>query len=160
MAVLVVTGITCNGEKEILAVEPMEAEREETYAELFSTLKARGVQTIWLSVSDAHAGLQAAIRKSFLGSSWQRCKVHFMRHILSHVLSKEKETFAAKLKQIWCQPDRDSALKYADSLIAEAKVKYSKAIECLGNGLEESLQFYVFLSLTLGRSLQPTSLND
>jgi transposase-like protein len=79
MAVMVVTGINSSGNREILAVEPMYNEPEDTYAVLFQKLKQRGLEQVWLVVSDAHAGPQAAIAKSFLGASWQRCRIHFMR---------------------------------------------------------------------------------
>ena len=82
MAVLVVKGVTLEGTAQILTVEPMHNESEETYRTLFQKLKERGVKNVWLCISDAHKGLQAAIRKEFIETSWQRCKVHFMRNIL------------------------------------------------------------------------------
>ena len=85
MAVLVVKGVALDGTAQILAIEPMHNESEETYRTLFLNLKNRGVKRVWLCISDAHKGLQAAIRKEFIGSSWQRCKVHFMRNILAYV---------------------------------------------------------------------------
>ena len=42
------------------------------------------------SISDAHAGLKAAIAQMFTGASWQRCKVHCMRNILGTVASASK----------------------------------------------------------------------
>jgi putative transposase len=48
-----------------------------------------------LVISDAHARIQAAVRQEWLGSSWQRCKVHFMRNILAKVPHREKARFAA-----------------------------------------------------------------
>jgi len=68
-----------------------------------------------LCVSDAHAGLQAAVRKEWLGASWQRCKVHFMRNILAKVPHREKARFAAHLKQIWLEPDKKSARRAASA---------------------------------------------
>jgi len=144
MAVLIVTGITTSGIREILAVEPVYGESEETYTQLFSTLKERGLEDVWLVVSDAHKGLQAAVRKCFLGASWQRCKVHFMRNIMAHVSHRDKGQFAARLKQIWMQPDRASALKIAELFIEEYEEQYPEAIETLRQGLEDSLQFYSF----------------
>jgi transposase-like protein len=70
MAVLVVKGVTLDGTAQILAVEPMHNESEETYRILFQNLKNRGVKRVWLCISDAHKGLQAAIRKEFIGTSW------------------------------------------------------------------------------------------
>lgn len=144
MAVHVVCGINLDGKREILAVEPMYEESEESYTALFENLKARGLQSTWLAVSDAHQGLVAAIRKSFIGCSWQRCKVHFMRNILAHIPAKDKESFAAKLKQIWQQPDYESAKRYAKLIIQEYETRFAKAIEVLENGLEDSLQYYEF----------------
>ena len=72
------------------------------------------------------------------------CKVHFMRNILAHVPAKEKEHFAARLKQIWQQPDVQSARAYAERLIQEYVAQFPKAVEVLENGLEDSLQYYEF----------------
>lgn len=79
MAVLVVTGLAADGTRDILAVEPMFQESEQTYTAVFEGLKARGVETVWLAVSDAHRGIQAAVKKCFLGCSWQRCKVGLLK---------------------------------------------------------------------------------
>jgi putative transposase len=144
MAVLVVTGITLEGKRDILAVEPMYEESTATYTELFENLKARGLDKVWLVVSDAHKGLVKAVRESFVGCSWQRCKVHFMRNILAHISGRDKKAFAEKLKQIWLQPDYDSAKKYAHSLLDEYETKYAEAISLLEEGLEDSLQFFNF----------------
>jgi putative transposase len=144
MAIAVVQGLTSEGNREILAVEPMFAESEDTYTHLFEQLKRRGVEKVWLCVSDAHSGLKNAIQKCFLGSSWQRCKVHFMRNILVHIPHKEKESFAAKLKQIWNQPDQECAKRYALLIIQEYRDRFPQAIALLEEGLEDSLQFLAF----------------
>ena len=144
MAIAVVQGLTSEGNREILAVEPMFAESEDTYTHLFEQLKSRGVEKVWLCVSDAHTGLKNAIQKCFLGSSWQRCKVHFMRNILVHIPHKEKESFAAKLKQIWNQPDQESAKRYALLIIQEYQDRFPQAIALFKEGLEDSLQFLAF----------------
>lgn len=78
----------------------MAEESEDSYLLLFRGLRERGLSTPKLVVSDAHAGLTAAIRKGFPGTSWQRCKVHFMRNILAHIPQKEKKPFAEQLKAI------------------------------------------------------------
>jgi putative transposase len=141
-AIMIVTGINASGTREILAVQPMEVESEENYTLLFNQLKSRGLKKVWLVASDAHLGLQAAVRKAFLGSSWQRCKVHLMRNIMGHVNQRDKKAVGAKLKQIWQQPDRKSAIRMARIFIAEFQSKYPLAIETLREGLEDSLQFY------------------
>ena len=144
MAVLVVKGVTLDGTAQILAVEPMHNESEETYRILFQNLKNRGVKRVWLCISDAHKGLQAAIKKEFIGTSWQRCKVHFMRNILAYVGHRHKDNFAKQLKHIWLQPDEKQARSYAQSFMESYEEQFPEAIRCLEEGLEDSLQFYRF----------------
>ena len=136
MAVLVICGVNEEGRREILAAEPMAEESEASYIEVFRKLKERGMGTPKLAISDAHTGLVSAIRREFPGASWQRCKVHFMRNILAHVPQKDKETFAAELKEIWTAPDESHARDRAEKFIAKYEKKYSKAIKCLEDGLK------------------------
>ena len=143
-AIMVVKGINLQGMPQILAVEPFNEESEENYVSLFASLKDRGLNKVWLCVSDAHRGLQNAIRKEFLGASWQRCKVHFMRNILAKVTHKNKEVFASRLKQIWLQPDRETAIAYCREVIEQYADVLPEAISILEDGLEDSLQFYSF----------------
>mgnify|MGYP002288929214 CR=1 FL=1 len=70
---------------------------------LFQNLKDRGLSTPRLIISDAHSGLVSAIRASFPGASWQRCKVHFMRNILAYVPQKENSAIYKKIYSIYCQ---------------------------------------------------------
>ncbi len=144
MAVLVVAGVTLEGRREVLACEPMMNESEETYRILFDNLKERGLEKVWLCVSDAHKGLRKAVQRAFLGCSWQRCKVHFMRNILAHVPHKEKASFAAKLKAIWLQPTKETALQTARMLMDQYRDRFPQAIGVLDEGLEDALQFLTF----------------
>ena len=98
-------------------------------------------------VSDANKGLAAAIRDRFPGAFWQRCKVHFMRNILAHMPQKEKETFAAQLKEIWLAPSVQLARQRAKQLSEQYGKRFSKATELLEDGLVDSLAFYAFHEL-------------
>ncbi len=144
MAVEVVIGIDMQGKRDILAIEPTQEESESTYKSLFDSLKARGLEDVWLVVSDAHKGLTKAIRESFVGCAWQRCKVHLMRNILARIPSKEKTAFASRLKQVWLQPDIDTARTCADKLMDDCENRFPEAARILEEGLEDSLQFYSF----------------
>ncbi|HOQ64177.1 MAG TPA: transposase [Clostridia bacterium] len=92
-------------------------------------------------VSDAHKGLVAAIGECFPGSSWQRCKVHFMRNTLVHVPHKEKEHFASLLKGIWMTADLKTARQRAQELADEYRTKCPKAVETLEEGKRQTLLF-------------------
>lgn len=143
-AIMIAYAVNSHGQREILAVEPMLSESEECWRAFFKKLKDRGLQSVCLCISDACAGIQGALKKEFNGSSWQRCKVHFMRNILAHVPHKEKARFAEKLKQIWLQPTRKDAEEYAGSFIETYIKRFPEAIGCLEDGLDDSLQFYDF----------------
>ena len=147
MAILLVCGVREDGRREVLAIEPMLEESSATYGELFARLKDRGLSGVRLVISDAHRGLIQAIERAFPGTSWQRCKVHFMRNILIHVPKRDKKTFAGHLKLIWQAPNKDAARQQAKVLAERYGKKYPKAIEVLENGLEDSLIFLDFPSL-------------
>lgn len=80
MAVLVVCGVDKHGQRDILAIEPIPEEAEDTYLLLFRSLQECGLRTPRLVISDAHSCLVAAIHKDFPGASGQRCNVHFTQH--------------------------------------------------------------------------------
>jgi len=128
-------------------------------SEDWMTQQLMQVEAGWLVVSDAHQGIQAAVRKCFLGSSWQRCRIHFIRNILGTVGQREKARVAAKLKQIWQQPDRGSAIRMARLFIAEFRQSHPLTVETLRQGLEDSLQFYAFEELD-GRKISSTNMQE
>jgi putative transposase len=144
VAVMIACGVNPAGSRKILAVEPMFDESEDSWRVFFRKLKTRGMKRTALCISDAHLGIQAAVRKEWLGASWQRCKVHFMRNILAKVPHKEKGRFAAHLKQIWLEPDKKSAKRAAAALSDDYGKRFPDAVRCLEEGLEDSLSFYDF----------------
>ncbi|SFQ02327.1 IS256 family transposase [Hydrogenimonas thermophila] len=146
-AIMIAYGVSMEGKREVLAIEPFSAETTETWKAFFDRLKERGVEKIALLISDTHYGIQRAFKETFIGASWQRCKVHFMRNIIAHIPPKAKEMFAAKLKQIWLQESKKDAIRVAQNIIEEFSKKFPEAIEVLQNGLEDSLQFYHFTQI-------------
>ena len=61
-------------------------------------------------MSDAHVGLKAAAAK-VLATSWQRCRVHFMRNALAHVGVKQRGMVAAAIRTAFAQETKDDAHK-------------------------------------------------
>jgi putative transposase len=61
----------------------------------------RGLTGTRLVISDAHLGLTAAIKRMFQGCSWQRCRVHFRRNLLSHVPKAGQDMVAAAMKAVF-----------------------------------------------------------
>ena len=55
-------------------------------------------------ISDAHEGLKQAISTVLTGATWQRCRVHFMRNLLSTVPQGAREAMAAMVRTIFAHP--------------------------------------------------------
>jgi putative transposase len=108
MAVVVATGITANGDREILGLDIGDSEDETFWRGFLRSLKARGLAGVKLVISDQHAGLVAAITKSFQGASHQRCRVHFARNLLSLVPRSHTDMVAAVFRTIFAQPDPEA----------------------------------------------------
>lgn len=138
-AIIVVCGVDEQEKRDVLAIEPMAEESLESYKSVFNNLKDRGLQTPRLVISDANKGLVSAVKHCFPGASWQRCKVHFMRNILAHILQKQKKSFASELKSIWLAPDDKVARERTNALMDKYGSRYPQAIKCLEEGLENSL---------------------
>jgi len=66
---------------------------------------------------------------------------------MARLPAKEKKAFASRLKQIWLQPDRESAIRYANMLIDHYEHRFPEAMKVLESGLEDSLQYYQFEQL-------------
>lgn len=147
VAVMVAFGVNEAGKREILGIEPMLDESTENWKGFFRKLKRRGLKKANMFISDAHQGLQKALREEMTGCKWQRCKVHFMRNIMATVPGKGKYRFAERLKQIWLQPDKESAMEMAEQFMAAYEKRYPEAITCLEEGLEDSLQFYTYAEI-------------
>jgi len=105
-AVVVVTGVTANGDREVLGCDVGDSEDGAFWTAFLRSLRQRGLAGVRLVISDHHLGLKAAIEKVFLGASWQRCRVHFLRNALSKVPKAKAQMVAAAIKTIFAQPDR------------------------------------------------------
>ena len=151
-AIMVAMGINSEGHKEILAIEPMENESKDTWELFFDKLKERGMKNVSLVVSDAHAGIQSALKSAFLGASWQRCKVHFMRNVLAKIPHKHKALLGKQLSHIFNQENYDQAKLTAKEVIYKFNTQFPDAIDILSNGLEDALQFFHFDELPRGRT--------
>ena len=108
-AVLIVSGISQTGHRDILAIDVAHTETEATYAALFKDLKKRGLKGVHLVISDHHEGLQNAIKRHFQGASWQHCQTHFHRNIKGITPPKYQREVAQALKDVFNAPDQASA---------------------------------------------------
>src|SRR4051794_33157962 len=81
-AVVIATGVSADGRREVLGCAVGDSETEAFWAEFLRDLRERGLTGVQLVISDAHRGLTNAIATVLQGAAWQRCREHFMRNAL------------------------------------------------------------------------------
>jgi putative transposase len=103
-AVVIATGVSADGRREVLGCAVGDSETEEFWTEFLRDLRDRGLSGVQLVISDAHRGLVNAIGAVLQGAAWQRCRVHFMRNALAKVSKGHAEMVAATIRTIFAQP--------------------------------------------------------
>src|SRR5205085_11328576 len=98
MPILAVVGIAETGERDVLAFRVGDRENEQAWKDLLDDLKARGVKTIDLWVSDGNQAMKSAIAAKFGEAPRQRCVVHKMDNVLSYVPSNQQEQIKPELR--------------------------------------------------------------
>lgn len=94
-AVVIATGVRADGHREVLGVDIGNSENETFWTEFLRDLLDRGLGGVKLVISDAHAGLRAAIRRVLQGSGWQRCRVHAKRNLLAVASHAQRQLISA-----------------------------------------------------------------
>jgi putative transposase len=105
-AVVIATSVTADGHREVLGCAVGDSETEEFWTEFLRSLRERGLHGVQLVISDAHAGLKAAIATVLQGAAWQRCRVHFMRNVLAKA-GKDGEMVASWIRTIFTMTKPD-----------------------------------------------------
>ena len=143
-AVVIATGITAGGDREVLGVDIGDSEDETFWTRFLRSLKDRGLGGVRLVISDAHAGLKAAIRKCFAGSSWQRCRVHFARNLLATIPKAHAEFVAAAFRSIFSLGTAEEVSARWDEVEATLAERFPKAAALMAGAKTDVLAFSAF----------------
>ena len=146
MAFGVATGVRETGEREVLGFAVGLSEHEAFWKAFLRSLVARGLKGVKLAISDAHEGLKAAISAVLQGASWQRCRVHFLRALLSHVPRDAQAMVAALVRTIFVQPTPGDARLQLAKVAEFLQTKYPKAAQILTEAQEDILAYMTFPS--------------
>ena len=143
--ILVIVGVTEQGDKEILAIEGGHRESKESWLMLLRNLKERGLTIApKLAVGNGALGFWGALTEAYGETKHQRCWFHKIGNVLDK-LPKSQQARAKKLLQdIWMAATREDADKAFIFFIKTYESKYFKATECLEKDKEELLAFYDF----------------
>jgi putative transposase len=139
VACVVALGVTATGERRVLGVDCGPSEDEAFWTRFLRDLVRRGLGGVRLVVSDSHEGLKAAITKVLSATQWQRCRVHFMRNLLSSVPRTAQETVAAFVRTIFYQPDHATARAHLRQVAGMLRSRFPDAADLLEDAAEDVL---------------------
>jgi transposase-like protein len=144
MAVVVASGVRADGDREILGLDVGDSEDEVFWRAFLTSLKKRGLGGVKLVISDQHAGLVAALKRSFQGAAHQRCRVHFARNLLAHVPKSHGDMAAAVFRTVFAQPDAATVAATWDEVRDQLAGRFPKLGPLMDGAKTEVLAFSAF----------------
>jgi putative transposase len=143
--VLVIIGVTDNGNKELISIESGLRESKFSWTELLLSIKARGLSIApKLATGDGALGFWAALSEQFPTTHHQRCWVHKTANVLNKLPKSSKAKAKSMLHDIWMADSKANAVKAMDLFKANYDDKYPAAVACLTKDQDEMLAFYNF----------------
>ena len=143
-AVVVATAVRADGNREVLGFDVGDSEDGAFWTAFLRSLKARGLHGVQLVISDAHEGLKTAIGSVFVGSAWQRCRVHFLRNVLTRIPRGNAEMVAAAIRTIFAQPDTQHVEEQFDVIAGMLGRQLPKVEAMLRDAKDDLLAFTGF----------------
>lgn len=143
-AVVMATGVTATGQREVLGLDVGDSEDEAFWRAFLRSLKNRGLDGVQLVISDQHAGLTAAIRRCFQGAAHQRCRVHFARNLLARIPKAHQDMVAALFRTVFAGIDETTVNTQWDHVRATLAERWPKAAELMDSARTEVLAFTGF----------------
>jgi putative transposase len=142
-ALVIAHGIHETGRREILSIDVGEAETEAFWTDFLRGLVKRGLVGVQLAISDAHAGLKAAIAK-VLGCAWQRCTVHFLTDCLGHARKDQHGLPGALIRPIFNADSLAQARDRLSEAVAHLDGRLAKVATLLEDAEPDIPAFYAF----------------
>jgi len=128
VATVTATSVNADGYREILGVAVFTEESGAAWTSFLRSLVARGLSGVKLVISDAHQGLKSAIAAVLPGASWERCRTHFMRNLLTRVPKSAQDMVATLVRSI-----------FAQSSVADVEAQHHTVVERLAaNGFQDA----------------------
>jgi putative transposase len=143
-AIVIAIGVTATGEREVLGLDVGPTESGAFWLAFLRSLVARGLSSVKLVISDAHAGLKAAIASVLQGAAWQRCRVHFVRDALAIVPKSAQEMVGATIRTVFVQPDAASARKTWRTVADSFRSRFPRVAQLLDDAENEVLAYLSF----------------
>jgi transposase-like protein len=144
VACVVATGVNAQGSREILGLDLHTSEDGAGWTAFLRGLVARGLSGVRLVISDAHPGLIDAIASTLPGASWQRCRTHFLRNLLTRVPKSAAPFVATLVRSVFAQPDAAAVHAQFDRVLEQLPERFPTAAEMLADAGPDILAFTLF----------------
>lgn len=142
-AAVIAVGVNAEGRREVLGLAVGPAETEAFWREFLRSLTQRGLAGVQLVVSDAHEGLKKAVAK-VLSSSWQRCRVHFLRNALAHVPRRQHQMVAAVIRTAFVQESHSEARSQWRETADKLRGQFPRLAELMDEAEDDVLAHMAF----------------
>lgn len=127
-AFYVILAVNEQGTREVIAIDSLPTESATGWRELFTGLRARGLQDIGLIVADGLSGLDAAVAHVWPRTPLQWCVTHIKRQTLSKVRYDDRSELAEDLRDVFKTGYNDDSAEHGwtrwQSLCIKWKAKY------------------------------------
>ena len=133
-----------DGFRESLGLDVVTQEDGAAWLAFLRSLVARGFAGVKLVTSDAHPGLVDAIAATLPGASWQRCRTHAMRNLLTRVPKSAQSFVATMVRTIFAQPDAETVLEQHARIVDQLATRFPEAAALLEEAAPDLLAFTHF----------------
>jgi len=144
VALVLATAVNADGRREALGMDVITSEDGAGWTAFLRGLVARGLSGVKLVTSDAHEGLKAAVAAVLPGASWQRCRTHFMRNLLTRVPKSAQNMVATVVRSIFAQPSAEETWAQHARVVAQLRKGFPEAAAMLEDAADELLAFTAF----------------
>ena len=144
VATVMATAVNIHGKREVLGFEVITSEDGAGWRAFLRGLLERGLNGVKLVVSDDHKGLRAALASELPGSSWQRCRTHFMRNLLTKVPKSAQDLVASLVRSIFAQPSAEEVWAQHGRVVEQLEERFPQAAELLAEAADDILAFTAF----------------
>jgi putative transposase len=143
VAAIIAVAVNTDGVREILGMAIGPSEAEPFWSGFLRSLTRRGLRGVKLVISDAHEGIKAAVAKVFK-TTWQRCRVHFLRNALAHAGKGQRQMVLALINTVFAQDTQEAAVTQWRVVADQLRKKFPKLATVMDDAESDVLAFMSF----------------